>query len=261
MDKMKLNNHDITVVPRFIDESMLPTIDSIKNDETHTVTTTNNKPKVEEKKETKIKQKNDEKWYIKYKWYIVGIIVVLIVLVLGYMYFSNNSSQDVNELHHIDDTKDIKKIKANIIYDNESVASDLFYPKKLETINEDDEDFDNMNGSNNMNESNKINIGTSDNDDKSTKQWIEETRSELIKSINIDENKSESSDKYKILDDASSSNSSNEKLKNKLEKIFNDDEKSIEEFNSSDIPIMQDSDNEKDSSSKPLSSIDDLFSS
>ena len=268
MDKMKLNNNDITVVPRFIDESMLPTIESIKQNNIH-----GNIPDQQTSKENNnvVPKENTnnspkEKWYIKYKWYIIASIIFVIIAMVIYFYFSSTASSlpDNTEYNSLHD----KKIKSNILHDNESVASDLFYPKKLTTIEEEyDEEFDTP--------PNKsiINTGTSDNDDKINEKWINDTRKSLLQK-NDDEKssiipepsdsiKSESSDKYNVLDDSESNDSVKndsirKTLNDELGQTFYDDQKSVEEFNETDVPIMQEEDYAKKKTPQ-LSSIDDLL--
>lgn len=140
---MKLNNNDITVVPRFIDDSMLPTVDSISNDKSNSL----EEPKLEPKKK-------EEKWYIKYKWYIAGVVVVVVFILFLYFFMNKPSTVIENQL----DQEEVKKIKSNIIMDNESISSDLFYNKKLTPILEEEEDGN----------------------DDSVDNWIDKTREELI---------------------------------------------------------------------------------
>ena len=78
---MKLNNNDITVVPRYIDDSMLPTVDSIANDKSNSL----EEPKLESKKK-------EEKWYIKYKWYIAGVVVVVVFILFLYFFMNKPST-------------------------------------------------------------------------------------------------------------------------------------------------------------------------
>ena len=186
MDKMKLNNNDITVVPRFIDESMLPTVESIKQDKTHstgqeavsTSTTTNttnttnatndSNKSVGPSKSTnpaspsKTSGKSEEKWYLKYKWYIIAAIVMVVVTFIVYYYFNSKPLETpvVSESSKKHKEKVNKKIRSNIIHDNESIASDQIFSKRLDPI-EEEEDFDSPKN------------GVSDSDDKVSESWIQ----------------------------------------------------------------------------------------
>ena len=168
---MKLNNNDITVVPRYIDDSMLPTVDSIANDKSNSL----EEPKLESKKK-------EEKWYIKYKWYIAGVVVVVVFILFLY-FFMNKPSTLIEEKI---DQEEVKKIKSNIIMDNESISSDLFYNKRLTPILEEDEHND------------------------SVDNWIDKTREELINN-DVSSHVSEGS------------------ADSKMEKIFIEDLKGLEE--------------------------------
>lgn len=265
MDKMKLNNNDITVVPRFIDESMLPTIDSIKKDATHIPNIKMNETKkaspMIQPSNNQQEKKSEEKWYIRYKWYIVAIIAIIIVLVLIYMYF-NKATNNTSDIPDIEDMKESKKIKSNIIYDNDSVASDLFYSKKLETITEvDDEDFDSINtlpipkhSTEQLTKQHKdqsidqsIDQSVDQSVDQSTKIWIMETKNELSNK----DNNPDSFNKYKILDITNDDDDNEEDFIADIDKSTTDENNTLD-----NVFILEEKD---ENINKPIQSIDDLF--
>lgn len=167
---MKLNNNDITVVPRFIDDSMLPTVDSIANDKSNSL----------EEPGLELNNKKEEKWYIKYKWYIAGVVIVVVFILFLY-FFINKPSSVIEE--KVDQEEEVKKIKSNIIMDNESISSDLFYNKKLTPILEEDEN------------------------DNSMDNWIDKTREELINndvSSHVSEGSSDSKMEKTFIEDLKS---------------------------------------------------------
>ena len=266
MDKMKLNNNDVTVVPRFIDESMLPTIDSIKKDATHIPNIKMNETKkaspMIQPSNNQQEKKSEEKWYIRYKWYIVAIIAIIIVLVLIYMYF-NKATNNTSDIPDIEDMKESKKIKSNIIHDNDSVASDLFYSKKLETITEvDDEDFDSINtlpipkhSTEQLTKQHK-DQSVDQSVDQSTKIWIMETKNELSNK----DNNPDSFNKYKILDitnDDDNDDNDDNGDDNGEDFIADIDKSTTDENNTLDnVFILEEKD---ENINKPIQSIDDLF--
>lgn len=262
---MKLNNNDITVVPRFIDESMLPTIDSIKKDATHIPNIKMNETKkaspMIQPSNNQQEKKSEEKWYIRYKWYIVAIIAIIIVLVLIYMYF-NKATNNTSDIPDIEDMKESKKIKSNIIYDNDSVASDLFYSKKLETITEvDDEDFDSINtlpipkhSTEQLTKQHKdqsidqsIDQSVDQSVDQSTKIWIMETKNELSNK----DNNPDSFNKYKILDITNDDDDNEEDFIADIDKSTTDENNTLD-----NVFILEEKD---ENINKPIQSIDDLF--
>lgn len=209
MSKMKLNNNDITVVPRFIDESMMPTLESLKKEEslednTEQVSLEENKPKCKK-----------EKWYVKYKWYIAGVVIVLILSLLIYVFVIKSSPSYDSDENKID-LEEVKKIKSNIILDNESISSDLFYNKKLTPILEEDENIEDE--IKNEDELNKK---------SSVEKWIDDTREELI-------NKSNETNSVK----------SNDTSDSKLQKTFIEDLNSVESIDTKKNDLAIDSDDE-----------------
>ena len=185
---MKLNNNDITVVPRYIDDSMLPTVDSIANDTSNSL-----------EEHTLESKKKEEKWYIKYKWYIAGVVVVVVFILFLY-FFMNKPSTLIEEKI---DQEEVKKIKSNIIMDNESISSDLFYNKRLTPILEEDEHND------------------------SVDNWIDKTREELINN-DVSSHVSEGS------------------ADSKMEKIFIEDLKGLEESKIEELNDTEELDKKND---------------